>query len=56
MFHCVMVIAKHEGFGGFFKGALPSVLKAAPNSALHFAVYNAMVECLKEKQQPENYL
>jgi len=43
---CIKDIAKHEGLSGFYKGALPSVLKAAPSAAITLAcfdmIYNAL--------------
>ena len=51
--NCITLIARHEGAAGFFKGALPSLLKAMPNSALNFAMYNAVLEVLADVPPPE---
>ena len=38
--HCLREIMLKEGINGFYKGALPSVLKAAPSAAVTFACYD----------------
>ena len=37
---CLREIAVNEGAAGFYKGALPSLLKAAPAAAVTFACYD----------------
>lgn len=37
---CIKEIAVNEGIAGFYKGALPSLLKAAPSAAVTFACYD----------------
>ena len=39
-FLCLQSIAQREGIGGFYKGAMPSLLKAAPSAAVTFACYD----------------
>jgi solute carrier family 25 thiamine pyrophosphate transporter 19 len=48
LFACLRDIAKNEGIGGFYKGALPSVLKAAPAAAITLACYDFVLRALKE--------
>lgn len=48
LFACLRDIAKNEGIGGFYKGALPSVLKAAPAAAITLACYDFVFRALKE--------
>ncbi|XP_064477864.1 mitochondrial thiamine pyrophosphate carrier-like [Ornithodoros turicata] len=45
--HCVHAIFVKEGFLGYFKGYLPSVLKATATTACHFAFYEAACELLR---------
>lgn len=40
MFSIGQQILRHEGLSGLFKGAIPSLLKAVPGSAVTFYVYN----------------
>ncbi|CAG8493782.1 8257_t:CDS:2 [Ambispora leptoticha] len=40
--HCLLEIAKTEGFRGLYKGITPAVVKAAPSSAVTFFVYGQM--------------
>lgn len=40
LLRCMADIARNEGLIGFYKGALPSVLKAAPSAAITFACYD----------------
>ena len=54
MNHCVISFShaltiylsyfRNEGFRGFFKGAIPNILRVAPSAALTLLVYE---ECLK---------
>lgn len=46
-------IAAQEGVAGLFKGALPSVLKAAPSAAVTFAVYDSCMYWLTLRQRQE---
>ena len=39
-------IAVKEGAAGLFKGALPSILKAAPSAAVTFAAYDFFLRYL----------
>lgn len=43
---CLQVIYAKEGLAGFYKGALPSVLKAAPSAAVTFACYDLVIRAL----------
>lgn len=45
-FLCCRMIAAKEGLGGFYKGALPSILKAAPSAAVTFACYDFFTKML----------
>jgi solute carrier family 25 thiamine pyrophosphate transporter 19 len=42
-------IAAKEGTAGLFKGALPSILKAAPSAAVTFAVYDFVMQWLTHR-------
>lgn len=44
---CVKVTIKEEGVQGLFKGLVPSQIKAAATSALHFTVYEQVLLLLK---------
>lgn len=50
--NCIAVIARQEGIAGFYKGSLASLLKAMPNSALNFAMYNAVLVALEDGTTP----
>lgn len=39
MYDCIRGIIRYEGIHGLFKGTIPSLLKAGPNSAIMFLVY-----------------
>ena len=52
--NCIATIARQEGAAGFFKGALPSLLKAAPNSALNFAIYSSVLKALDDDQPSDD--
>ena len=41
-------IVRHEGIAGLLKGAGPTVAKAAPSSAVSFAMYEYLVALLAE--------
>jgi len=43
---CVKYIIKHEGVKGLFKGTVPSLLKAGPNSAIIYLVYEQTIHIL----------
>ena len=43
---CLEGIAKKEGLSGFYKGAMPSLLKAAPSAAVTFACYDLFLRML----------
>lgn len=45
-FLCCRTIAQREGINGFYKGALPSILKAAPSAAVTFACYDLFLRLL----------
>jgi len=47
---CIRTIAKTEGFAGLYKGAAPSILKSAPQSAVTFAVYEYVLRELKKRE------
>jgi len=44
---CLRVTIKEEGMQGLFKGLVPSQVKAATTSALHFTVYEQALSLLK---------
>lgn len=48
---CLHEIARHEGIGGFYKGALPSVLKAAPAAAITLACYDMVYNLLQQNKK-----
>lgn len=43
---CLTQIYQREGIRGFYKGALPSLIKAAPSAAVTFATYEFVVAYL----------
>ena len=43
---CLAQIYQREGIHGFYKGALPSLIKAAPSAAVTFATYEFVVAYL----------
>jgi len=43
---CVREIAVKEGFAGFYKGTIPSLLKAAPSAAVTLACYDIIFKAL----------
>lgn len=43
---CARGIYRHEGLHGLFKGSIPSVLKAGPNSAIIYLVYEYTIRWL----------
>lgn len=44
---CLRLTIKEEGVQGLFKGLLPSQVKAATTSALHFTAYEQVLLLLK---------
>lgn len=48
---CLKEIAMKEGISGFYKGALPSVLKAAPSAAVTLVCYEFFMRAM----MPKNY-
>ena len=46
MFHAIRRILAEEGLKGLYKGTLPSLVKAAPNAAITFYVYESTVHWL----------
>ena len=48
MLDCARGILAHEGIAGLFKGSVPSVLKAGPNSAIIYMVYEYTIRLLNE--------
>lgn len=40
---CLQQIWQHEGIAGFYKGSLPSIIKAAPSAAVTFATYEFVI-------------
>jgi len=44
---CLYNIWKHEGLRGLYKGATPSILKAAPQAAVTFSVYELVLRKLQ---------
>lgn len=56
---CIQEIARKEGLAGFYKGTLPSLLKAAPSAAVTFACYDFFLRFLVAaagKEAPNNDL
>ena len=47
---CIQSIAQKEGLGGFYKGAMPSLLKAAPSAAVTFACYDFFLRTLTARK------
>jgi solute carrier family 25 (mitochondrial thiamine pyrophosphate transporter), member 19 len=43
---CCREMLQKEGIAGFYKGALPSVMKAAPAAAVTFAAYEAILRAI----------
>lgn len=43
---CCREILQKEGIAGFYKGALPSVMKAAPAAAVTFAAYEVILRAI----------
>ncbi len=43
---CARGIVSHEGIAGLFKGSVPSLLKAGPNSAIIYMVYEYAIRWL----------
>ena len=43
---CMVAIWRREGLRGLYKGALPSVLKAAPSSAVTLTAYECFLGLL----------
>ena len=41
--HCLGEIVRTEGAAGLWKGAMPSVVKAAPSAAITFTVYEVLI-------------
>jgi solute carrier family 25 thiamine pyrophosphate transporter 19 len=50
---CLQSIAQKEGLGGFYKGAMPSLLKAAPSAAVTFACYDFFLRTLTARNNDE---
>ena len=44
--HAIRRILAEEGWRGLYKGTLPSLVKAAPNAAITFYVYESAVHWL----------
>lgn len=40
---CLQQIWQREGIKGFYKGSLPSIIKAAPSAAVTFATYEFVI-------------
>ena len=40
---CLQQIWHREGIRGFYKGSLPSIIKAAPSAAVTFATYEFVI-------------
>lgn len=52
---CARGILAHEGIQGLFKGSIPSILKAGPNSAIIYMVYEYSIRWLnREANDSEN--
>jgi solute carrier family 25 thiamine pyrophosphate transporter 19 len=47
-FHMALAIVRQEGFRGLFRGCLPSLIKAGPNSATIFYTYNWCIESCRQ--------
>lgn len=54
MLDCFALTYKREGVNGLFKGLVPSQVKAAATTALHFTIYEqtlVLMQYLKQKHQ-----
>lgn len=51
---CLKDIVAKEGIAGFYKGALPSIIKAAPSAAVTFACYDLFFRLLVAKVNSDN--
>jgi len=40
-------ILRREGVSGFFKGIIPNAIRVAPNAAITFVVYEAVMDSLQ---------
>ena len=40
---CLQQMWQREGIKGFYKGSLPSIIKAAPSAAITFATYEFVI-------------
>ena len=47
---CLASIYGREGIRGLYKGAVPSLIKAAPAAAITFSVYEAVLGCVVAMQ------
>lgn len=47
---CLSIIFRKEGIRGLYKGALPSIIKAAPAAAVTFSAYEAALKALDQVQ------
>jgi solute carrier family 25 folate transporter 32 len=43
----VRKIFQQEGLSGFFKGAIPNAVRVAPNAAVTFVIYEAVMDTLQ---------
>jgi len=53
IWNCLRGIVAHEGIRGLFKGTVPSLLKAGPNSAITFVVYDSVfswLHCIEHEE------
>jgi len=47
-FHMAQTIVRQEGLRGLFRGCVPSLVKAGPNSAAIFYTYDWCIELCRE--------
>lgn len=48
---CFVLIWRHEGLGGLYKGLAPALVKAAPNTAITFLVYDGLVSAINRRRR-----
>ncbi|XP_014673795.1 PREDICTED: mitochondrial thiamine pyrophosphate carrier-like [Priapulus caudatus] len=49
--HCICSVFKHEGVAGFYKGTVPSLIKASSVTCLSFLVYEQFCDMLRYYRQ-----
>ena len=49
--HCVVDLYTHAGFGGFYRGFTPTMLRAFPTNAICFLFYELTMDFLSKNQR-----